>query len=34
MILLGGIIRAYYEAAWTLTYLRITRPRQISMETV
>jgi hypothetical protein len=34
MILLGGVIRTYYESAWTLTYLRLTRPRQISTEAV
>lgn len=33
MIVLGGIIRAYYESAWTLTYMRLTKPpQQISME--
>jgi hypothetical protein len=33
MIVLGGIIRAYYESAWTLTFLRLTAPPQeISME--
>ncbi|NUM45685.1 MAG: hypothetical protein HUU38_13360 [Anaerolineales bacterium] len=32
MIVLGGLIRTYYEAAWTLTYLRLSRPREISME--
>jgi len=32
MIVLGGVIRTFYESAWTLTYLRLTRPQQISME--
>lgn len=37
MIVLGGIIRTYYESAWTLTYLRLTRPSsapQITMDAV
>jgi hypothetical protein len=35
LILLGGIIRTYYESAWTLTYMRLTQPPQeIAMEAV
>jgi hypothetical protein len=35
LIVLGGILRTYYESAWTLTYLRLTRPPQvIAMEGV
>lgn len=35
LIVLGGILRTYYETAWTLTYLRLTRgsqPRDLPLD--
>jgi hypothetical protein len=34
MIILGGILQAYVKTAWTLTYLRLTRTPDVSMDTI
>ncbi|GAB4578724.1 MAG: hypothetical protein Fur0022_14600 [Anaerolineales bacterium] len=32
LLILSGMVQTYIASAWTLTYLRLSRPRQIAME--
>jgi len=34
VIVLGGILQSYVKTAWTLTYLRLTKPAETGLETV